>query len=284
MMARVLPGIVGRKGMAGGASIVTLVVGACILVPMLISHDANDIIASPLQAPSWEFPFGTDGAGRDVFLRTFQAGRLNLSIAAVTIAISCLIGTMIGAISGSTKSRALDGVLMRVVDAIIAVPFVVFILALIAVLGETRELFGLPAGTGSLCIAIIAVNWVVYARLARAQTLTMRERDYVLAAQVIGYSRLRVLWRHVLPQVWRTTCTFAVADLVLMIVVTSGLSFIGAGVQPPTADWGSIMYEGRGLLANAWWISLIPGALIVMTGLGVTLVADGLLAERKALG
>lgn len=281
MIASKLPGIAGNRALYLGIVIVAFIVGGCLIVPWISSYESNELVGSPYQSPSSDHFFGTDGAGRDVFLRTFQGGRLNLGIAAVTVVLSCAIGTVIGAISGASGSRTLDGILMRCVDAVIAIPFVVFILALIAVIGETRKLFGLPPGAGSLCIAIVAVNWVVYARLARAKASTLRERDFVHAARLLGYSRRRIIGRHILPSVWRTTMTFAVADAVLMVVVTAGLAFVGAGIQPPTADWGSMMYEGRGVLKSAWWITLMPGLLIVVTGLGVSLIADALIARRK---
>ena len=148
---------------------------------------------------------------------------------------------------------------MRLVDAIIAFPGVILILALVVVIGPNRTLGPLPAGLPSLFAALFAAGWALYARLARGEVLALRNRDFVTATRLLGYSNTRIVTRHLLPTVIRTTATYAVADAILVIITTASLAFLGAGVQPPTAEWGAIMYEGRSVLATAWWVSTMPG-------------------------
>ncbi len=170
---------------------------------------------------------------------------------------------------------------MRIVDALIAFPFLILVLTLIVVVGATSSFWVLPAGAPAIIIAMIAVDWTVYARLSRAEALTLRERDFVLAARVLGYSQRRIVARHVLPGVLRVSAAYAVADVVLIVIVTASLSFLGVGVQAPTPEWGSIMYEGRSVLSTDPWITLAPGIVLALTGLALSLVADRLFIGRR---
>ncbi|HET7120855.1 MAG TPA: ABC transporter permease [Solirubrobacterales bacterium] len=271
----------GHTGRVIGAGLLVGVVLLCVFVPLLWPYGPNEIVAPAYQAPSWSHPFGTDTTGRDVFVRTFAGGRLDLAVAAFAIAVSCALGTAIGTAVALSRRRWVDTLTMRLIDGLIAFPFVVLILALIVVVGPGLELGPLPAGVPALLVSLLLVGWAIYARLGRAEAQSLRQRDYVLAAELLGYSRARVAVRHVLPEVWRITAAYAVADVILVVVVMAGLAFLGAGVQPPTADWGQMMYEGRTVLATSWWITVLPGVVLVLTGLGVTLVADSLLGARE---
>lgn len=259
-----------------GSAILGSIVLASLLIPALGKHGSNDLVGAPYQPPSAEFLFGTDSAGRDLFVRVWAAGRLDLLLAVIIVGASLVIGTLIGTFSGSSKSR-LDGMTMRVVDAVIAFPFIVLVLAFIAVVGGERSFWGLPPGAPAVMIAILLVDWAIYARLARGQTLSLRERDHVVAAVVLGYSRGRIIRRHLMPGVFRVTAAYAVADIIIIIIAIASLSFLGAGIQAPTAEWGAIMYEGRTVLSTSWWISVIPGIVLAITGIGISLIADALL-------
>ena len=133
----------------------------------------------------------------------------------------------------------------------------------------------------SLLIAIFVWNWAIYARLARAQTLVLRTRDFITAVRLAGYSQLRIVLRHLMPQVFRAAAAYGVTDAMIVLITTAGLPFLGAGVQPPTPEWGAIMYEGRTYLAFAWWITILPGAVLALTGIGLSLLGDSFLLTRR---
>lgn len=263
----------------GGLMVATVAL-LSVVVPILSPHDPSAFVAEPLQSPSADHPFGTDTYGRDVLTRVFAAGRLDLIIATVGVAVPLLVGSLIGTFVAVSRMRWLDAVTMRVVDAIMAFPFVILVLALVLILGSEESLGPMPAGLPALFMAVFITGWAVYARLARAETLSLRQRDYIAAARLLGYSETRIVVRHLFPTVFRTTATYAVADAILIVIVTASLPFLGAGVQPPTPEWGSIMFEGRYVLTTAWWICLFPGAALALTGIGISLVADALVSEH----
>ena len=142
----------------------------------------------------------------------------------------------------------------------------------------------MPAGLPATVIAFLLVGWAYYARLARAQTLALRRSDHVLAAEILGYSQGRIVVRHLAPGVARVTAAYAVGDAILAVVVIASLAFLGAGVQPPTPEWGNIMYEGRAFIATAWWITVAPGVMLALTGVALSLVADALLSGDRTVG
>lgn len=260
-----------------GLLLLSTVVLACILIPFIDQTDPNAFVALPFQAPSSHHLFGTDSFGRDVFVRVLRGGRLDLVIASIALVLSYLIGTFVGIVAGSSTAKWIDPVIMRIVDAVVAFPFIVLTLAILAVIGRDWSLPLLPPGAGGIILSVILIDWTVYARLARSQTLSLRDRDYVVAARTLGYSSTRIVFRHLLPGVGRTTASYAIADVILIIIWTASLSFLGVGIQTPTSDWGSMMFEGRAVMSTAWWITMIPGVMIVLTGLALSAVGDSLL-------
>lgn len=277
---RALRHLTGRRvSVAAGVILLAAIVLACILVP-LISHDSGDVIGLPMQSPSWSHPFGTDEIGRDLLIRTFQGGRIDLAIAGAGVGVSLIVGTLIGTLAG-ISGRWIDGLIMRLVDAFIAFPFLILALLLVVVVGSDRSIAFLPAGLPSTFVAIAVVGWAGYARLARGETLSLRTRDHVVAARLLGFSTPRIIARHLVPSVVRITGAYAVGDAILAVIVVASISFLGAGVQPPTPEWGSIMFEGRAHLQTAWWITVVPGLLLALTGIALSLIADALLAPDR---
>jgi peptide/nickel transport system permease protein len=270
-----------RTSLFVGAALLGLIVLACLLVPALSSHSTEEIVGVPYEAPSSAHPFGTDSVGRDLFVRVFAAGRLDLGIALITVVAALAIGAVLGTLSGVARRRWVDTALMRLVDAVIAFPFLVLVLVLVVIFGTDTSFGPLPAGVPAVICGVILGDWAFYARLARGQTLTLRERDYVVAAESLGFSQSRILLRHLLPGVVGTLAAYAVADAILVMITVASLSFVGLGIQPPTPEWGGLMYEGRAVLQEAWWISVIPGVMMALTGLGLALVADALLLDRQ---
>jgi peptide/nickel transport system permease protein len=270
-----------RTALVVGSAMFATVVLLCIVVPLVSPYGTEELVAPPYEAPSWSHPFGTDSVGRDLFVRVFAAGRIDLLVAAVAIGFALLFGSAVGMLAGFARMRWIDSTLMRIVDAIIAFPFVVLILALVVLIGPDRTIGPAPAGLPATMFAFFIAGWAYYARLARSQTLALRQQDYILAAGLLGFSRWRIMRRHLAPSVLRVTAVYAVGDAILIIIVVASLAFLGAGVQPPTPEWGSIMFEGRGYLETAWWITVIPGMVVAVTGLALSLVADSLLAPER---
>ncbi|MER8757951.1 ABC transporter permease [Mesorhizobium sp. M0976] len=264
-----------------GVGLISAVVLACLLIPIVNSTDPNALVAAPLQPPSGEHPFGTDSVGRDVFIRVFTAGRIDIALAGLGVLVPLVFGTVIGTMVGASRSRTVDAVAMRLTDGVIAFPFVILVLVIVLITGAGTRVWPLPAGGASILAAVWMVNWTIYARLARTRTRVLREEDFVAAARLLGFSHLRIVARHLLPLVWPTTATYAVADALFMVSLIAALPFLGAGIQPPTPEWGSIMYEGRGYLGDAWWISLSAVGVVLVLGIGVMLVVDSLASNIR---
>lgn len=249
-----------------GVVLLGLIVAASVLVPILSPLDPVRGTSAPLQGPSGSHFFGTDNLGRDVFVRALAATRLDMVLAMTAVGVSLLIGTLVGAVMGLTGQSRVSGFLTLVVDSINAFPFIVLALGVVAVVG--------PSPTGVLS-AIIVTGWARYARVARARAVVIADADYVNAARLLGYSRWRVMARHIFPNVYSESFAFALSELVIVVLAIAALSFLGAGVRPPTAELGAMISEGRLFLDQAWWISIFPGAVLALAALSIQLIADG---------
>jgi peptide/nickel transport system permease protein len=250
-----------------GASIIGIIAVTGILAPLITPY--NPIIGdfnAVLVTPGWQHPFGTDNFGRDLFARALYGARIDLEIGLIATYVPFIIGILLGAVAGY-YGGLFDTILMRIVDMTIAFPFLVLVLVILAILGP---------GIQNMYIAVFAVGWTMYARLARAEMLVIREQEYVLAARAMGYSPARIILRHCLPNLVESSAVFSMSDIVLNILLASTLSFLGMGVQPPAPEWGAIISDGRDWLLQAWWISTIPGVVLVITGLGFSLIGDGI--------
>jgi peptide/nickel transport system permease protein len=257
-----------------GVAIIGLVVLCAIFAPLIAPSGPNEQdLLNTLQPPSWAHPFGTDNLGRDVFSRTVYAARIDLLVGLVTTYVPLVLGVGLGLVAGY-RGGWLETVVMRAVDVVVAFPFIVLVIAVIAIVGP---------GLLGVYIGITVVGWALYARLTRAEVLVLKEQQFVLAAKSLGYSNTRILLRHLLPNVIRPNLVFSTLDIVLNILVLASLSFLGLGVQPPTAEWGLMVAEGQTFLLTAWWISTLPGFVIVFAGVGFSLIGDGL-ADRLSEG
>jgi len=255
-----------------GFGILGVCLSAFIVVPY-VSQDPSSLNALPQQPPSGRNWFGTDWLGRDIFARVFDAGRLDLLITLVGVSICVLSGVLIGLIA-ATSHRYVRAVIVWLTDAFLAVPFVVIVIALVNVIGQTNVLPFLAPSVDALLLAIVLVGWAPYARLALAQALAMREREHVVAARLLGYGRLRILLRHIAPGVMGTNMSYGASQAVSTIGLIASLAFLGAGVREPTPDLGAMMQGGVELLPVAWWITIIPGLFVLVLGVGFALVAD----------
>ncbi|MGZ2408903.1 ABC transporter permease [Rhizobium ruizarguesonis] len=219
-----------------------------------------------LQAPSLLHPFGTDNFGRDILSRVIWGARLDLQMALIGVIFPFLIGTTVGTIAGFFGG-IVDALFMRLVDIILAFPFLVLMLSIIAILGP---------GLGSFYIAMALVGWVSYARLIRAQMLVLKGSDYAVAAVSLGFSRPRIMFRHLLPNAIAGSIVFSMSDATLVLLSGAAVSYLGLGVQPPIAEWGVMVAEGQSFITTAWWITLFPGLSIVCLAFGFSMLGDAL--------
>ena len=224
---------------------------------------------SLLLPPSFDHFFGTDNYGRDIFTRVIYATRLDLQIGFYTTYVPLIYGVMIGAYSGYFGG-SIDTIMMRLTDTAMAFPFLILIIFILSILGP---------GIQNIYIAVFLVAWTMYARLIRAEMLVEKNKDYIVAAQVLGFGTNRIIFKHAMPNIITSCIIFSMFDFVLNILLVSGLSFLGLGVQPPIPEWGAMVAEGRDFILNAWWISTLPGFFILLTGFALCLIGDGL-SER----
>lgn len=248
-----------------------LIVGAFVLMALFpqaiapYSPTAFDYQAV-LQGPTAKHLFGTDNFGRDVFSRVVWGAQLDMQIALFTTLFPFLFGTLIGALTGY-YGRWADAIFGRVVDIVVTFPFLVLVIAIVAVLGP---------GLKNMYIAVSAVGWITYGRLIRAEIRGQKRAEYALAGQVMGYTPARIIFRHLLPNAITPAIVYWMTDMALGILLGSSLGYLGLGAQPPTAEWGVLIADGKNFLATAWWISTFPGLAITLAGVGFSLLGDGL--------
>jgi peptide/nickel transport system permease protein len=223
-----------------------------------------------MHAPNLAHPFGTDNFGRDILSRTIWATRIDMQIAIFSTIFPLLFGTLVGALAGYYGGW-FDTIYGRVVDLLVAFPFLVIVIALIAMLGPVIGL-----GLKCMYIAVSIVGWVFYAQLMRAEIQVQAQSDYAAAARVLGYSETRIIFRHLLPNAITPIIVYWMTDMALDILLGSSLGYLGLGAQPPTAEWGVIIADGKNFMSTAWWMSVFPGTAIVLAGVGFSLVGDGL--------
>ncbi len=250
-----------------GLGLIAVIVLVAIVVP-LANHQNPDTL-NPLAAmlpPDRAHLMGTDQYGRDILLRGAYAARLDLLFGIVPVAASFLLGGAFGLVAGYFGGWA-DTIVMRLVDVMVAFPYLVLVIVIIAILGP---------GVAGMMIAITIVDWTVYARLVRGEVLVVKKLDYVVAGRLLGLPTARVLLRHVLPNVITPGLVYSMVDVVNTILVAASLSFLGLGVQPPTPEWGAMIADGQNFIFQAWWMTVMPGIFLVITGVGLSLVADGL--------
>ncbi|MGV2100991.1 ABC transporter permease [Rhizobium sp. 21-4511-3d] len=218
-----------------------------------------------LKPPSWAHPFGTDSFGRDVLSRVIHAYTLDMQIAVFATIGPFIFGTIIGAFIGYAGG-IWEAIFGRIVDATITFPFLVLVIAIVSVLGP---------GLGNMYVAVGVVGWVFYARLVAAEIKVQKRLDYADAGKVMGYAPLRIVFRHLLPNAITPAIVYWMTDMALAILLGSSLGYLGLGAQPPAAEWGVQIADGKNFMNTAWWISVFPGVAIVLTGLGFSLAGDG---------
>ncbi len=250
-----------------GLVLITVLALIAISAPLIApANPLKQVLSTRLKPPSAEHWLGTDQLGRDVLSRMIYGARISLLIGTVVVGLAASVGTLVGLVAGYAGGW-LDEALMRLTDVFFAFPALILAMAISGALG--------PSLTNAM-IAIAVVSWPVYARLVRAQVLSLREREYVEAARSLGASAQRIVWGHILPNTLAPLLVQASFDMGGAILAAAGLSFIGFGTQPPTAEWGVMISEGRNYIATQSWLSLFPGLAILFTVAAFNLIGDGL--------
>ena len=255
-----------RFAVAGGGVVIALLL-ISVLAPWITAYDPDSLdLYNVLVPPSAAHWFGTDELGRDVFTRVLFGAKISLKVGFVAVGIAVLIGTLIGLVS-AYYGGWVDNLLMRFVDIMLCFPTFFLILAVIAMLEPS---------IWYIMIIIGLTGWMGVARLVRAEVLSIRERDYIMAAKSIGASDFRIIFRHVLPNAMSPVLVSATLGVAGAILTESALSFLGIGVQPPTPSWGNILTSGKDYIEFAWWLSLFPGLAILVTVLSYNLLGEGI--------
>ncbi len=255
-----------HKSAVLGLSLLSVLILIALLAPLIAPYDPIKISRDVMQAPSRAHLMGTDNLGRDVFSRVVFGARISLQMGFIAVAIAASLGTLIGIIAG-TYGGLIDGVFMRFIDALMALPGILLALTVAATLGP---------GLYNAMIAV-GVAWIPsFARIVRSSVLQIKETTYVEAARASGASDWRLIGRHILPNALTAVLVLASLGVATAILVGAALSFLGVGASPPTPEWGIMLSDGRPFMRSAWWIMAFPGLAITVTVLGANLVGDGL--------
>jgi len=250
----------------------------CLVIPAVLAsqvapHDPlKGSLANRLKAPAWQdggslsYPLGTDKLGRDILSRMIHGARVSLVVSLIAILVGGAIGTGLGLISGYF-GRWVDSLIMRLVDISLSLPTILLALVLVAAVGPSFS---------TVIIVLVVLLWARYARLVRAETLAMKERDFIARARVAGASHVRIMLRYIFPNVVNSLVVLATLQVGYVILLESALSFLGAGLPRPTPAWGLMIADGRELIVTAWWVSMFPGLAIMLTVLSLNLLGDWL--------
>jgi ABC-type dipeptide/oligopeptide/nickel transport system permease subunit len=257
----------------GGAIVFLLIVVSALLAPVISPHDPLTVdIRHRMAPPAWmeggtpEHLLGTDQIGRDLLSRVIWGGRVSLLVGVTAVLLSATIGVLFGLAAGYFAGQV-DWSIMTFINVMLTFPFVLLALAVIAVLGPSVP---------NMIMVLGATGWPVYARVIRAETFALRERDFVTAARALGMSHLRIIFGQILPNLISPIVVVATLQIAQVIILESFLSFLGLGVQPPTPAWGNMLGEGRVYMLNSWWIAAFPGLAIFITTLVINLMGNGL--------
>ena len=261
-----------RWGLAASVSLLAIVASA-IFAPAIAPHDPLAVnISHRLAPPVWmeggtpQHVLGTDQVGRDLLARVIYGGRISLVIGVAAVLISTTIGVLLG-LAGGYFGGCPDWTIMTAVNVLLTFPFVLLALAVIAVLG---------ASLGNMIVVLGVAGWPIYTRVVRAETMAIREREFILAGRALGMSHARIIFRQILPNLVSPIVVIATLQVAQVIVLESFLSFLGLGVQPPTPAWGNMLGEGRVYMLNSWWIAAFPGLAIFLTTLAINLMGNAL--------
>ena len=266
----------GTFGIYTGFFMLGSLIVAGLIIPRVSKYKPNDLASMPLAPPSRANWFGTDVLGRDVFVRVFDAVFIDLGTAIIGVSIPLVVGTVIGTLLGISQNKRVNTLVGSIIDGINAFPFLVFVIAMIAFIGP---------GVGSIVLAISLVNWARYARIARTRAVVVNQQGYVEAARTLGFSKKRILFKHIIPNVSSETRAYALSDFIIVIIAVAALSFLGLGIKPPQAEWGGMIRDGKDLLTvGFWWPTVFPGIALCWAGIAVAFISEGLTRRMREVG
>ena len=256
-----------KPALKAGLCLMGTIVLLALLAPVLSKYDpyAQDL-PSALLPPSGAHPFGTDQLGRDILSRVLYAGRVDLSLMVLAEIAPFTIGVFLGMAAGWSGGRV-DWVITLLIDTFIAFPYYLLVIVVAFVTG---------AGIRGIFITFMLVGWLLYARVAKGMTASLRSQEWVDAARLQGFSGLRIIVREILPNVLPQAVVVLMTDMVGLLVMIVTLGYLGIGISAPTPDWGTMIAEGQTMMTSAWWISVIPGIAVVLTGIALSFIGDGL--------
>ncbi|MBE2215013.1 MAG: ABC transporter permease [Opitutaceae bacterium] len=267
-----------RLAVAGGAFLLALVL-VCVVGPWFSGHSyqGDGSFERPNEAPSLQHWFGTDIQGRDLFVRTLYGGRISLGVGLCATLVSLTIGVVWGAVAGFQGGK-LDALMMRIVEIIYSLPFVIFVILLLVLTDAVAKEYNLGATWNMLVLfaAIGAVSWLTMARIVRGQVMALRRQEFVEAAITLGFSRARIIFRHILPNVLGPVIVYTTLTIPSVMLLEAFLSFLGLGIQPPMTSWGSLIKDGADKMEEYPWLLLFPGTLFSLTLFSLNFLGDGL--------
>ncbi|MGM0409425.1 MAG: oligopeptide ABC transporter permease [Bacillota bacterium] len=247
--------------------ILFIIITSALFAPYISPYDPMEMdLSASLEGPSRDHWLGTDKMGRDILSRIIYGSRVSLLVGIVAVGISGIIGVLLGSLAGY-YGKWVDGLIMRIVDILLAFPSILLAISLVAVLG---------ASIFNVMLAIGIVSWVSYARLIRGEFLSLKNKEFVSAAEALGAKTPKIIFKHMIPNAIAPVIVMATLGMAGAIITESSLSFLGLGVQPPTPSWGQMLSKGRAVIRQAWWVSTFPGIAIMITVLSFNILGDGL--------
>jgi peptide/nickel transport system permease protein len=270
---KILRKLVENKGAVFGLIMVLGVIFSAVFAPWISPHDPTlQDVEKRLIPPIYEegadpnYLLGTDHLGRDIVSRLIYGARISIVVSISAVALSAIAGTLIGLFSGFYGGKV-DSFFMRIADVQLAFPFILLAIAIIAVLGPDLQ---------NIIITMAITGWVIYARVVRAEVLSLREKEFILSVKALGGSNGRIIFNHLLPNVIPPIIVIVTLEMARMIIMEAALSFLGLGIQPPTPTWGGMLADGRVYLATSWWLATFPGLVIMVVVLGINLLGNWL--------
>ena len=257
----------GGFGIIAGCVMFAMITLAGILYPLFGPHSPDEFVGESLEGPSLAHPMGLDQLGRDVMSRVFAAVPADIGIAFLGVTIPLVIGTTVGILMGISKNKRAVSVVASLIDGINSFPLLIIAIAMVTFLGP---------GLFNVVIILALMSWARYARIARTKAVVVLQQNYIEAAILMGYSKRRMIRKHVAPNVTSESFAYALSDFIIVIIIVSGLSFLGFAARPPTAEWGAMIADGRTFIGQAWWLTVFPGLALCWSAISLSFIVEGL--------
>jgi peptide/nickel transport system permease protein len=257
----------GGFGIITGATMFALITLVGFIYPLVGPYGSDEFVGESLGSPSWAHPMGLDQLGRDVMTRVFAAVPADIGIAFLGVTIPLVIGTVVGILLAISKNKYFVSFVSSLIDGINSFPLLIIAIAMVTFLGP---------GLFNVVIILTVMSWARYARIARTKAVVVMQQNYIEATKLMGYSRRRVIRKHIAPNVSSESFAYALSDFILVIIIVSGLSFLGLAARPPAAEWGAMIADGRTFLGEAWWLTIFPGLALCWSAISLSFIVEGL--------